>query len=235
MNSKYLKKAGLLLMLIVPAFLLWFFSTAKHQFTRLPYFGEKTPTTKVVNGETITDTIFHTVPAWSLIDQDSNEIGDGNYKNKIYVVDFFFTSCPSICPKMSQQMLRLQWKLKDPAFDDVKLISFTVDPEHDTPERLRRYGKTKKADHSRWSFVTGDKRAIYELGVYGFLVSTQEDALAPGGFLHTEKFVLVDRQGHIRGYYDGTTTDDVNRCSDEIKVLLKQEKIDAAEKAKAED
>ncbi|HEX4886848.1 MAG TPA: SCO family protein [Luteibaculaceae bacterium] len=227
---RYLKIAGLVSMLTLPAIFLLFFSQAKHNFVVLPIYGEKIPVQKKQGEKMVNDTIYHTIPAWSFLDQDSNLVSDQDYNNQIYIVDFFFTSCPSICPKMTRQMLRLQWKLKDPAFDDVKLLSFTVDPSHDTPSRLKKYAEKNGADFSKWKFFTGDKRAIYELGVNGFLVSTQEDALAPGGFLHSEKFVLVDRKGQIRGFYDGTSTDDVNRCADEIKVLLKLEKIDAARK-----
>ncbi len=227
---KYLKIAGLLSLLTLPAIFLLLMTTAKHNFVKLPIYGEKTPITRQENGKTINDTIFHEIPAWSLTNQDGKTVTDKDYRGKIYVADFFFTSCPSICPKMTRQMFRLQWKLKDKAFDDIKLVSHTVDPENDTPERLKRYGDKTEANYDKWTFLTGDKRAIYELGVMGYLVSTREDALAPGGFLHTEKFVLVDRKGHIRGYYDGTSSEEVDRLGDEIKLLLKQEKIEAAEK-----
>ncbi len=225
---KYLKIAGLVSLLVLPAIFLLLFATARHRFVKLPVFGEKTPVTRTVDGKEITDTLFHTIPAWSFTNQDGKTITDQDYKGKIYVADFFFTSCGSICPKMTRQFLRLQWKLRDDVFDDVLLLSHTVDPETDTPERLKKYGEKNEANFTKWNFVTGDKRAIYELGVNGYLVSTQEDALAPGGFLHSEKFVLVDREGRIRGFYDGTRTEEVDRCADEIKLLLKQEKIDAA-------
>jgi len=229
--SKYLKIAGLLSLLTLPAIFLLLMSTAKHNFVKLPIYGEKIPVSKTVQGKQVTDTIYHQIPAWSLTNQEGKVVTDKDFEGKIYVADFFFASCPSICPKMTRQMYRLQWKLKDAAFDDIKLISHTVDPENDTPERLKRYGEKTDADFNKWTFLTGNKRDIYELGVLGYLVSTREDALAPGGFLHTEKFVLVDRKGHIRGYYDGTNSEDVDRCADEIKLLLKQEKIEAAEKS----
>lgn len=228
---KYLKIAGLLSLLILPAIFLLFFATAKHQFITLPIYGEKTPVAKTVGGEEVVDTMYHTIPAWSFTNQDGKTITDQDYKGKFYVTDFFFTSCGTICPKMTRQMVRLQWKLRDEAFKDVLLLSHTVDPETDTPERLKKYAEANQADLNKWNFVTGDKRAIYEMGVNSYLLPTQEDALAPGGFLHSEKFVLIDREGRIRGFYDGTKTDEVNRCADEIKVLLKQEKIAAKEKA----
>ncbi len=227
---KYLKIAGLVSLLILPAIFLLFFATAKHHFIVLPIFGEKQAITKTVDGKQVTDTLYHTIPAWSFTNQDGKTITDKDYKGKIYVANFIFTSCGTICPRMSSQMAVLHWKLREAAFNDVLFLSHTVDPENDTPERLRKYGEAHKANFEKWNFVTGDKRSIYEQGVFGYLVATREDALAPGGFLHSEKFVLVDRLGRIRGFYDGTKTDDVNRCEEEIKVLLKQEKIDAAEK-----
>ncbi len=227
---KYLKIAGLLSLLTLPAIFLLLMSTAKHNFVELPKYGEKIPFTKMVDGKQIVDTIYHTIPAWSLTNQDGKIVTDLDYRGKIYVADFFFTSCGSICPKMTRQMFRLQWKLKDRAFDDILLLSHTVDPENDTPERLKKYGDKTEANYSKWTFLTGNKRSIYELGVMGYLLSTREDALAPGGFLHSEKLVLVDRKGHIRGFYDGTSSEDVDRCADEIKLLLKKEKIEAAEK-----
>lgn len=227
---KYLKIAGLVSLLILPAIFLLLFATAKHRFVKLPIFGEKEAVTKMVGGKETVDTLYHTIPAWSFTNQDGRTVSDKDYRGKIYVANFIFTSCPSICPKMTRQMLRLQWKMKEPAFNEVMLLTHTVDPTTDTPERLKKYGEKNEANFEKWNFVTGDKQAIYELGVLGYLVSTQEDALAPGGFLHSEKFVLVDRLGRIRGFYDGTQTDEVDRCSDEIKLLLKQEKLDAAEK-----
>ncbi len=231
---KYLKIVGLVSLLVLPAIFLLVFSSAKHRFIKLPIFGEKIPVTKMIDGKSVSDTIYHTIPAWSFTNQDGNIITDEDYRGKFYVANFIFTSCPTICPKMTRQMLRLQWKLKDKAFDEVLLLSHTVDPEHDTAERLKRYAEKNEANFDKWNFVTGDKRAIYEIGVKGYLVSTQEDALAPGGFLHSEKLVLVDRQGRIRGFYDGTQSEEVDRCGDEIKVLLKQEKIDADELKKAQ-
>lgn len=222
---RYLKIAGLLSLLILPAIFLLIFSTARHNFVKLPFYGEKIP----LQGK---DTLYHTIPAWSFVNQNGKTVTDQDYKGKIYIADFFFTSCGTICPKMTKQMVRLQWKMKDEAYKDVRLLSHTVDPENDTPERLLRYAEKHNANLGRWDFVTGDKRALYEIGVNGYLLSTREDALAEGGFLHSEKFVLVDRKGRIRGFYDGTSTEDVDRAADEVKLLLKEEKVEAAEAAR---
>ena len=221
--SKKLKIAGLVSILILPAIFLILLSFGKHNFNFLPFYGEKIPQG---NG----DTLFHTLPPFALIDQDSNLFTDQDLDGKIVVADFFFTTCPSICPVMSNKLRELQFKLnKDPSFKDVYIVSHTVDPETDTPEALDNYAYKIEADLSNWTFLTGSKDDIYRLATEGYLVSAMEDVEAAGGFLHSEKFVLLDRQHHIRGFYNGTDFDDVNRLFDEIKVLLKEEKVVAAE------
>jgi protein SCO1/2 len=150
-------------------------------------------------------------------------------QGKVLVVDFFFTRCTTICPKMSVQMQQLQLKLNDDAYDDVVFLSHTVDPEHDTPEVLNAYARKLQADTARWKFLTGNKADIYLQGSDGYYLAAREDVLAEGGFLHSEKFVLVDKQRHIRGYYDGTTAEGMNALAADLKMLLKEERIKAAE------
>ena len=118
-------------------------------------------------------------------------------------------------------MKRLDWLLEDPKFDDVILLSHTVDPEYDSAEVLAEYRRRFEAS-DQWIFLTGDKQDLYVQGVKGYLISAQEDVLAEGGFLHSEKFVLVDPQGRIRGYYDGTNVDEVSRLEKEVKLLIKE-------------
>ena len=146
-----------------------------------------------------------------------------DYEGKIIVADFFFTTCPTICPIMTKQMTRLQWLLEDNSYDDVHFLSYTVNPEHDTAEVLKDYADEQGADLSSWTFITGDQEEIFELGFEGYLLSTQEDELAPGGFLHSSMFVLLDRDRHIRGFYDGTSTKEVDDLVTDIKMLKKQE------------
>src|SRR5690606_13580483 len=122
------------------------------------------------------------------------------------------TTCPTICPKMASQMLHLQNKLSD--HTDVMLVSHTVNPGFDTPEVLSDYAKKVHADTSRWMFLTGDRDHIYELGIRGYLLPVKEDVLEPGGFLHSGQFMLVDREGHIRGAFDGTSLKEVNELLD---------------------
>jgi protein SCO1/2 len=220
--GKPLKFIGLAIILFLPIIIFFLLSRGDHYFNNLPHYGIKIPTTKEVNGIIEPDTIYHEIPFWSFTNQDGKTVTQEDYDGKIYVADFIFTTCPTICPKMTTQMSLLQLKLDNPAFNDIGYVSYTVDPEHDTPDVLKEYGNEHGADFNRWTFLTGEKQKIYELGVYGYLVSAQEDVLAPGGFLHSEKFILVDWNRNIRGFYDGTDVNDVGRLAEDIKILLKE-------------
>ena len=220
--NRYVKYAGLGTLFLMPVFFLLFFHSGDHQFVRLPYYGAKEP---VYKADGTTDTLYHNIPSFSLIDQNGEVFTRDSLEGKIYVANFIFTTCPSICPDMTHKMVRLQWKLDDPAYEDVMLVSHTVDPEHDTVAVLKEYARTHEADEDRWVFLTGDKEDIYRLGSEGYYLAASEDVLAPGGFLHSEKFVLVDKQNHIRGFYNGTDLEEVDRLFDEIRMLMKEEKI----------
>ncbi len=205
-----------------------------HNFTFLPYYGHKDVVLVERDGRMVVDTLYAEIPPFSFVDRYGRPFTEQHVKGKIIVADFFFTRCTTICPRMSIQMQQLQLKLNDPAFEDVIFLSHTVDPEHDTPEVLDNYARKLQADTSRWKFLTGEKMDIYRMGVEGYYLPAQEDALAPGGFLHSEKFVLVDKEGRIRGYYDGTTMTGMTAIASDIKMLLKEEKIRKAEKVKAQ-
>lgn len=222
-NRKLLKIAVIFTILLFPTVVYMFFSTGRHNIISLPYFGEKEPVTTMVNGEEKTDTLYHKIPGFSFVNQLGDTVTRDDFEGKIYVADFFFATCPGICPKMSAQMLRVQNRFKNNP--DVLLLSHTVNPEQDTVEALKAYAEMVHADHGKWHFVTGSKEDIYRQALYGYLVNASEDVLAPGGFLHSEMFVLVDKQGHIRGFYDGTDVKDVNRLIDEIKVLIASEMV----------
>jgi len=231
-NTKIIKFLGLFGILILPTALYIFFTTGKHNIISLPYFGEKTVVKNIVEGKERIDTVYHKIPPFQFTNQLGETVTQETFEGKIYVANFFFTTCPTICPKMSAQMLRAQQKLSD--FDDVMFLSHTVDPEADSVEALYEYAQLVHADHSKWHFVTGDKQTIYEQGVRGYLVSTQEDALAPGGFLHSELLILIDENKHIRGFYDGTSVTEVNRLIDEVKVLIADRQVDRKSRGKKE-
>jgi protein SCO1/2 len=206
---------------------------ARHRFSFLPYYGPKETVVVTRDGREVIDTVYHAVPPFSFVDQNGKPFTDKDAEGRIIVADFFFTRCGTICPKMTVQMQQLQLKLDDPAFKDVLFLSHTVDPEHDTPEVLRAFARKHQADPARWKFLTGAKPDIYLQGSEGYHVAAREDVMAEGGFLHSELFVLVDKDRHIRGYYDGTTMKGMNDCAADIKMLLKEEKVKRAEQERA--
>lgn len=181
---------------------------------RLPIFGPK----EFIEGVD-KDTVYHTVPFWSFQNQEGKMVGTTDYQGEIYIADFFFSHCPSICPEMLENMKQVQEELKDL---NVNIISYTVDPKNDNVERLKWYAEENEIDTKNWNFVTGIQQDIYKLGVKGYLVPNQEDALAPGGFLHSEKFILIDKKSRIRGFYDGTEQEQLKQLIKDVKTLSKE-------------
>lgn len=189
-----------------------FFIGCKSENKRLPYLGN----VDIVNG----DTIFHVVPDMELIDQDSNTLKLSERDEKIYLADFFFTSCPSICPKVTKQMLRLYEKYKDD--DRVLLISHTIDQRHDSVTVLNRYAKNLGVDTDKWKFVTGEKDSIFHLADEYF-VSVVEDPSAPKGFDHSGRIILLDDNRHVRGFAEGTDPESVTAFFKVVDRLLNEE------------
>ena len=185
----------------------------KQTSKKLPIYGER-------DNDEKGDTIYHTVGNFLLKNQEGEIYSHNDLEGKIYVADFFFTSCPSICPKMMTNMKKFANAFK--MDDEVKIVSFTVDPETDTVEKLKKYADKNRINAKQWNLLTGDKETIYELGVYGYLLSAQEDALAPGGFLHSSQFILVDKEKRIRGIYEGTKAKEIDRMIEEAKILLNE-------------
>ena len=185
----------------------------------LPIYGEREPVEREVNGEVVVDTIYHQIPDYAFVDQDSQRVTPETFAGKIYVTDFFFTSCPTICPKMKSQMLRVYERFQDNP--QVLLLSHSIDPEHDTVAVLREYADRLGVKSDKWHFVTGDKDSIYDVAMQ-YLVPAQEDEGVAGGFTHGGHFVLVDEKRRIRGIYDGTQEEAVDRLMEDIPVLLKE-------------
>ena len=180
----------------------------------LPIYGAKEFDSSIDD-----DTIYHTIPNWSFTNQYGEQINSSNYEGEIHLVYFFFSHCPTICPAMTMNMVKVQQQLD---ISNVKFVSFTVDPIKDSSERLLWYQDAYGINGENWNLLTGNQNRIYELGIDGFLVPNQEDALAPGGFLHSEMIILVDTKGRIRGYYDGTDEDQIPIILNHIQ-RLKQE------------
>jgi protein SCO1/2 len=197
-------------------------SSCSNSSEQLPVYGNKTIVLKTVNGKEAVDSVDYTIPAFSFVNQDSIIVNNKSVEGKIYVTDFFFTSCPSICPKMKKEMLRVYEKYKNNK--DVMILSFSIDPERDSIARLKAYSEKLGIENSsKWSMLTGNKDSIYSLAA-GFLVSAAEDPDAPGGHVHSGNFVLIDKKGRIRGYYDGTKAESVDKLLKDMDVLL-QEKL----------
>lgn len=186
----------------------------------LPILGRKEYVDREVNGETVTDTLYHTIAPFEFVDQDSSIITNATFNNQVYVADFFFTSCPTICPVMKQQMLRVYEEYKnDP---EVGIISHSIDPTHDTVAVLHDFAEKLGVESSKWHFVTGDKEKIYEIGETSYMVVANEDEEAAGGYIHSGAFLLVDKKGRIRGVYDGTVPEQVDVLINDIKRLTKR-------------
>lgn len=166
------------------------------------------------------DTLYHTIEDFELIDQDSNIVNNETFLGKVYIADFFFTSCPTICPVMKKQMLRVYERYED--YDEVAFLSHTIDPEYDTIALLKDYADRLGVDSEKWKFVTGDQDYIYYLGESSYMVMVDEDIEAPGGFIHSGAFLLVDKEKRIRGIYDGTVEREVNILMEDIKTLLRE-------------
>lgn len=212
------KSALLIVILLLPALIYLFFSTGKHDYLHVPIFYPKDVTATTVDGKKKTDTIYHTIPPFTFLNQDGDTVTEKNLEDKIYVADFFFTTCPTICPKMMFQMERIN--VVNQKLNDFAIISHTVNPKHDSVAVLANYAKLVHADSKRWMLVTGNKKDIYDIAMDGYKLAVDEDPRAPGGFLHSEMFVLVDKDKRIRGYYDGTDSAQVNKLMTDIKIVF---------------
>ncbi|MER3501037.1 MAG: SCO family protein [Candidatus Fervidibacterota bacterium] len=168
--------------------------------------------------------VYWTVPDFQLIADNGKPITLADLRGKVWVAEFFFTSCAGICLEMNRNMQKVQHTFK--GNPDFRIVAFTVDPHRDTPDILREYGKNFGAQPGQWIFVTGEKKAIYRLARHGFRVTAQEvkpeEEGGPLDFIHSDRFILVDRQGRIRGYYNGTDEKQVARLIADIRRLLRE-------------
>ncbi|MCF8274569.1 MAG: SCO family protein [Flavobacteriaceae bacterium] len=179
----------------------------------------------MVSAELVDSTIqyqkkYHKIADFSLINQNGKTITQDDYKDKIYVADFFFTTCQTICPIMTSNMVDIQKEILNDA--EVMLLSHSVTPEIDTAAQLKRYAIEKGVVDSKWNLVTGDKKQIYKLARKSYLAVKDNGDGGPFDMVHTENFMLIDKKRQIRGFYDGTNPDDINRLLDDIKILKKE-------------
>lgn len=162
---------------------------------------------------------YHTIPDFSLTNQNGKEVTQKDYENKIYVADFFFTTCQTICPIMTDHMAQIQEFTKDD--EHILLLSHTVTPEIDDVERLKKYAIEKGVDDSKWNLVTGDRKQIYDLARKSYLVA-KDNPDVEYDLIHTENFVLIDTKKRIRGFYDGTDPESIDQLKEDIRVLEKE-------------
>ena len=206
------------LLLLVPIFLFLFlkgFGTNHYSLpTYYPAINESTELPIVKNG----DTVFQKIPDFRFVSQEGKTVTQASLNNNVYVANFFFASCQDVCKKMSAQMVRVNEAFRNNP--QVKLVSYTVDPERDSVAVLKQYAEMYQADPAKWLFLTGPKKELYTLAQNGYKVSAMQ---APGSvpdFIHSEKLILVDKEKHVRGIYDGTNSQDVDRLITELTVLL---------------
>lgn len=197
--------------LVLPFFLLLACSQpAKKE--ALPILGEP-----VLVGE---DTVYPSIRDFRFVDQDSNIITNASFKNKIYVADFIFLSCPSICPKMNETMLRVYQQFA--ADTSILFLSHTIDPVNDSIPRLKQFAEGIGVSGRKWHFVTGNMDSIYNIAEQSYFATAYKDSTAPGGFVHSGGLLLIDRKRHIRGVYDGTDSSETTRLVEDLNKLLKQ-------------
>ena len=181
--------------------------------TKLPIIGNK----DIVNG----DTIYPRIPDFSFVNQLGDTVTNATFENKAYIVDFFFTSCPTICPKVSLSMLQLQEAFMQE--EDLLFLAHSIDVRRDTVERLFQYAEKLGADHSKWHFVTGIEEDLYAIADDYFSIAIKNPE-APGGFDHSGRLILVDQNRHVRAFCDGTQEEEVNLFKEEVKLLLQEMK-----------
>ena len=220
MIKSFLKRYGLLIVffIVFSVVAISSFNYVQTQEKKLPIYSPSMVSNELVEEDLRYVKKYHRISDFSLLNQNGNNVTQEDYKNKIYVADFFFTTCPDICPIMTGNMLYLQENLKD---TNVMLASFSVTPKIDTVEVLKDYSTLKGVDDSRWNLMTGDKKQIYDLARKSYLVAKAIPDGKNHGMIHTENFVLVDRDKRIRGYYDGTNIEDMNKLLDDIQILIK--------------
>ena len=220
MIKSFLKRYGLLIVffIVFSVVAISSFNYVQTQEKKLPIYSPSMVSDELVEEELRYVKKYHRISDFSLLNQNGNNVTQEDYKNKIYVADFFFTTCPDICPIMTGNMLYLQENLKD---TNVMLASFSVTPKIDTVEVLKEYSTLKGVDDSKWNLMTGDKKQIYDLARKSYLVAKAIPDGKNHGMIHTENFVLVDRDKRIRGYYDGTNIEDMDKLLDDIQILIK--------------
>ncbi|MEO1012249.1 MAG: SCO family protein [Bacteroidota bacterium] len=207
-------------LLALSAVIIYLFYNALKPNKRLPVFQPS-----MVHPELVDSTLqhvkkYHTIADFSLVNQNGKTVTETEYADKIYVADFFFTTCPTICPIMTKNMVHLQELIKDD--QEVMLLSHSVTPQMDSVPQLKKYALEKGVDAEKWNLVTGDKKQIYELARKSYLAVKTDGDGGPFDMIHTENFILVDKERRIRGFYDGTQETEMEKLMKDIRILKKE-------------
>lgn len=213
--AKY-RNFGLVLLLLSGVIIYLFYNALKPKVI-LPIYSPA-----MVNAELVPEEIqhirkYHTIADFALINQNGDTITQNDYTEKIYIADFFFTTCPTICPIMTKNMVLLQNKIMDD--ENVLLLSHSVTPEIDTVAQLKKYALEKGVNDTKWNLVTGDKKQIYTLARESYLAVKTDGDGGPFDMIHTENFILVDKEKRIRGFYDGTKEEDMEKLLADLEIL----------------
>jgi protein SCO1/2 len=212
----------LVMILALPGFLYYLLNVkGKNRYMPLPFFGPKelAKTSHKVHGKVIPDTVYHKLPDFKLVDQNGNTVSSKDFDDKIFVANFFYTHCPTVCTTINNNVNAL---LSDYAKNKmITFVSITVDPQRDSASVLKEYAKKYNPPNIKWYFLTGDTTTIYPLARQGFLVDATK--VDNDNFIYSDKLILIDKQKRIRGYYSGTSTKDITKLNDEIKVLIAEE------------
>lgn len=182
------------------------------------YYIPERVDTIVKNGKTTYDTVFHQIRDFKMTNQLGQEVSLKDMEGKVILVDFFFTSCPSICPTLTKNLRKIQ-NAYGKTDTLLQILSFSVDPVRDSVQKLRKYGYDYKVNPDNWWLLTGDKKEIYDLARHDYFVSVTEGNGGPDDFVHTEKLVLIDKNRHIRGYYNGLDSNAIKQCATDIATL----------------
>jgi protein SCO1/2 len=184
---------------------------------RLPIYQPSMVNPELVDSTLVYVKKYHTIADFELVNQNGDTITQEAYSGKIYIADFFFTTCPTICPVMTANMADIQEVIKKD--DEVLLLSHSVTPEIDSVQQLKKYALEKGVIDSKWNLVTGSKKQIYELARKSYLAVLTDGDGGPYDMIHTENFILVDKERRIRGFYDGTNPDEIDQLLEDLKVL----------------
>ena len=206
-----------LVLLLISGVIVYLFYNALVPKKLLPIYSPA-----MVNSELVSEEIqhirkYHTIGDFSLTNQNGKIITQEDYKDKIYIADFFFTTCPTICPIMTKNMADIQKEIIGD--DDILLLSHSVTPEIDSVAQLKKYAIEKGVDDSKWNLLTGDKKQIYDLARKSYLAVKTDGDGGPFDMIHTENFILVDKQKRIRGFYDGTNKEDIKQLLTDLNIL----------------